>query len=140
MSRQTSSGRSIRRVRFVTLAAGFAFILATIFASSTQLAAQQAKLTDSSSSDAQVEGKGLFSQRCAVCHSTATKKYGPMLSKQNVIDREDEIRQQIEQGSAMMPGFQYGLKSSQIDAIIGYLRTVEPPAKKVGTNNNDLPD
>ena len=139
MSRLTLSDRGFRPVRFLRLLAGVAFVLLMIVSISTQRAAGQAKPKDAPS-DAQSEGKGLFSQRCAVCHSTATKKYGPMLSKQNVIDREDTVRQQIEQGSALMPGFQYALKSSQIDAIVGYLKTVEPPARKVGTNNNDLPD
>jgi mono/diheme cytochrome c family protein len=141
MSRRTSSSRSFSGTHLLNkMTAGLTFVLLTVIVMSTQLSAQQSKAKASASDSQTEEGKGLFSQRCAVCHSTATKKYGPMLSKQNVLDREDEIRQQIEQGSAMMPGFQYGLKSAQIDAIIGYLRTVEPPAKKVGTNNNDLPD
>jgi mono/diheme cytochrome c family protein len=140
MSRLTLSDRSFSQARILRLIATVALVFAAIVLASTQLTAQQSKAKASASDSQTDEGKGLFSQRCAVCHSTATKKYGPMLSKQNVIDREDEVRQQIEQGSTMMPGFQYGLKSTQIDAIIGYLRTVEPPAKKVGTNNNDLPD
>jgi mono/diheme cytochrome c family protein len=86
------------------------------------------------------DGKALFAQRCGVCHSTARKVYGPMLTKDVVIDHEDTVKQQIEQGSTLMPGFRYGLKPAQIDSIIAYLRTVEPPARRVGTNNSDIPD
>jgi mono/diheme cytochrome c family protein len=97
----------------------------------------------------QFEGKGLFKQRCAVCHLASivgsvngkpvvstTKTNGPMLSKDLVIPAEAAIRAQIMKGSDKMPSFQYGLKPEQITAIIEYLKTVDRQAQKEGSLTN----
>jgi mono/diheme cytochrome c family protein len=90
----------------------------------------------------QFQGAQVFKQRCGVCHlltivgtvkgQTAVMKgrlYGPALSKNMVIGAEDAIRQQIMNGGAKMPGFQYGLTPEQITSIIEYLKTVDKPAE-----------
>lgn len=109
------------------IAGVLALVLAAALLVSKPVAAQEKG--KAASADVIFEGKGLFSQRCSVCHSTTERMYGPMLSKNVVVDREDAVRQQIEQGSNLMPGFRYGLKPAQIDAIILYLSSVEPPKK-----------
>jgi mono/diheme cytochrome c family protein len=81
-------------------------------------------------SDAQRQGAYLFKQRCNVCHALDMEgniRYGPPLSKEIVQGNEDFVRNQIRDGSLRMPGFRYGLQSTQIDSIIEYLKTVEKP-------------
>jgi mono/diheme cytochrome c family protein len=113
-------------------------------ASPVMVAAQQGNLNA-----VQFEGKGLFKQRCTVCHLatvvgtengkpvvSTNKTYGPMLSKDMVIPAEAAIREQIMKGSDKMPAFQYGLKPEQITAIIEYLKTVDKQAAKAGSLTN----
>jgi mono/diheme cytochrome c family protein len=77
----------------------------------------------------QAAGKKLFVQRCSVCHLPALPSYtayGPLLDRSVVVDRgDDAIRQQIVQGSARMPGYQYTLSPAEIDAIVNYLKTLD---------------
>jgi len=76
------------------------------------------------------DGHRLFVQSCAVCHLKPAPNaviYGPALSKDTVDGREDDVRDLIKTGSERMPGFQYDLKPTQIDAIIRYLALVAPP-------------
>ena len=107
------------------IGAGFVFALAL------PLAAQQP--SSSPLTDVQKEGRRIFQQRCAVCHTPPTvvsKRYGPALYKEIVEDNEDNIRQAIEQGrEGLMPGFQYGLSRAEIDSIVEYLKTVNRPAR-----------
>jgi hypothetical protein len=78
----------------------------------------------------QVSGKKLFVQRCSVCHLPALPSYstyGPVLSGDLVTSLGDVfVREQISHGTAKMPGYQYTLIPSEIDQIIGYLKTLEP--------------
>lgn len=78
--------------------------------------------------DVQKQGELAFRQRCQVCHVQpliGNSKYGPRLSKEFVIGREAFVRKQIADGSEHMPGFKYGLRPEQIDAIIEYLKTAD---------------
>jgi mono/diheme cytochrome c family protein len=135
-----------RHVRSVTFISAITSVLLTIVplsvikvvsGASSPRPAQQTN--QKRSSPAQIsEGKGLFLQRCSVCHSITRREYGPMLSKDIVAEREDAVREKIKQGSTLMPGFQHGLKAAQIDAIIEYLRTVERP--RTGSETQDIPD
>ncbi len=87
---------------------------------------------------AQKTGQRIFQQRCGVCHSVvapAFPTYGPILYKGLVEGNEDAIRQIILEGSARMPGFQFGMKTSEIDAIIEYLKTVPKPPKSTAPVN-----
>jgi mono/diheme cytochrome c family protein len=86
--------------------------------------------------DAQILGRRVFLQRCAVCHTESTPgahRYGPVLYKELVDGNEDSIREFISNGSkGKMPGFKYGLEASEINAIVEYLKTVSRPAKRGG--------
>ena len=83
---------------------------------------------------AQAAGKKLFVQKCSVCHLPALPSYtayGPLLDNNVVADRgEESVREQIERGSAKMPGFQYSMSSAEIEQIVGYLKTLDLAKKE----------
>jgi mono/diheme cytochrome c family protein len=112
---------------------GAGFLLAT----SLPLRAQHS--SGSALTDTQKEGRRIFQQRCAVCHTLPTvvsKRYGPALYKEIVEDNEDNIRDTIMDGrEGLMPGFKYGLTRAEIDSIIEYLKTVSRPARPKGNPN-----
>lgn len=96
----------------------------------------------SSANDVEILGRRIFQQRCGVCHSEVTltnhKRYGPALYKDLITGNEDSARETIEKGRrGLMPGFQYGLKPSEIDAIIEYLKTVSRPAKSNSVSSGE---
>ena len=77
-------------------------------------------------------GRQILAQSCAVCHlpsGPGAKTYGPALNKSTLPEDDDAIRQTILEGNTRMPGFQYFLQPTQVDAIIAYLRTVPAPAR-----------
>jgi mono/diheme cytochrome c family protein len=78
-------------------------------------------------------GRRLFQQNCSVCHTQATPTnpmYGPSLYRDIVNGKEEFMRDYIGKGSNKMPGFRYGLKASEINAIVEYLKTVPKPAQR----------
>ena len=82
--------------------------------------------------DTQKLGQRVFQQRCAICHAPARpgfQMYGPALYKDLVNGSEDAIKEIIRSGTSKMPGFKLGLQSSEIDAIVEYLKTVPKPPK-----------
>ena len=88
----------------------------------------------SSLSPAELTGKKLFVQRCALCHDLlgqpATTTVAPWIDVEMVKGRgEDAVRQKIANGSRRMPSFRYTFESPQIESIIAYLRTVTPDMK-----------
>ncbi|HEY2645852.1 MAG TPA: cytochrome c [Candidatus Acidoferrales bacterium] len=86
-------------------------------------------------------GQWVFEQRCGICHAPATQgfqMYGPALYKDLINGSEDAIKEIIRSGSAKMPGFKLGLKPSEIDAIIEYLKTVPKPQKSAQTSGGDM--
>ena len=97
------------------------------------LPARAQKTSSGSLTDQQKNGRRIFQQRCAVCHTLPTvvsKRYGPALYKELVEDNEDNIRNFIMEGSeGLMPGFKYGLSRGEIDSIVEYLKTVNRPAR-----------
>ena len=107
------------------------FALGLFPAISLPVHAQQA--ANAPLTDAQKEGRRIFEQRCAVCHtlpSIVSKRYGPALYKEIVEDNDDNIRDVILEGrEGLMPGFKYGLSRTEIDSIIEYLKTVSRPAR-----------
>jgi mono/diheme cytochrome c family protein len=114
--------------------------LGVFLAISVPLRAQQSSGT--SLTDTQKEGRRIFQQRCAVCHTPPTvvsKRYGPALYKEIVEDNEDNIRDTIMEGrEGLMPGFKYGLTRAGTDSIIEYLKTVNRPARpKNNPNQNE---
>ena len=81
--------------------------------------------------DQQRLGRRVFAQSCGVCHlrpSFNVRTYGPMLSKNSSGGDDTRMRNTILDGTPRMPAFKYYLQSSEVDAIIAYLRTVAPRA------------
>jgi len=79
--------------------------------------------------DKEMLGRFRYVQRCAICHapqSDGSKTLGPLLSKQWVDGREDDFRRQIMEGSQNMPGFKLTIEPETVDAIIAYMKKVEP--------------
>jgi mono/diheme cytochrome c family protein len=74
-------------------------------------------------------GKRLFFQRCSFCHLGMPTKYqtfGPVLYGEVVAELgDDTVKEKITDGSVAMPAFKYSLKPSEIDSIVGYLKTVK---------------
>jgi len=92
-----------------------------------QQAAQSTPLNDS-----QKLGQRIFEQRCGICHAPARAgfvMYGTYLNKDLINGNEDAIKEMIRTGTSKMPGFKYGLKPAEIDAIVEYLKTVPKPVK-----------
>jgi len=78
-------------------------------------------------------GRRLFQQHCGVCHTQPTltnPMYGPSLYREIVNGREDAVSDFIGKGSNKMPGFRFGLRPSEISAIVEYLKTVPKPAPR----------
>lgn len=86
----------------------------------------------------QTTGKRLFNQNCALCHSPEPRNVkdpndegetiGPRLEGLFRPPRsrpEAVVKVFIQQGvEGKMPGFRYGLKPEEIDALIAYLKTL----------------
>lgn len=121
----------IRKSLMILIGLGFSLAI------SLPLCAQQSSGTPLT--DTQKEGRRIFQQRCAVCHTLPTvvsKRYGPALYKEIVEDNEDNIRDIIMEGrEGLMPGFKYGLTHTEIDSIVEYLKTVNRPARPKNNPN-----
>ncbi len=105
---------------------GLVPLVAAMALFSSAAGAQQA-LTDS-----QKIGQRLATQHCGVCHFhiqiNSTASYGPLLSKANFEGgRDAELKGVIANGGPNMPGFKYMFEPAEIDAIVDFLKTVNPP-------------
>ena len=81
--------------------------------------------------DRQLLGMRLYNQSCRVCHTKpqlTSQQYAPALSRVSMNGNGDALRKQIADGSPRMPGFKYHFKPAEIDAIVTYIKTVQPPA------------
>jgi mono/diheme cytochrome c family protein len=111
--------------------------LGSFLAISIPLCAQQSSVTPLT--ETQKDGRRIFQQRCAVCHTLPTvvsKRYGPALYKELVEDNEDNIRDAIAEGrEGLMPGFKYGLTRAEIDSIVEYLKIVNRPTRPKSNPN-----
>ena len=81
--------------------------------------------------DAELQGKKMFQQRCSVCHAQVSanlndRPYGGLLTSATVTGKEAYARNMIMKGSRRMPGFQYGLRADEIDNIVAYLKKKVP--------------
>jgi mono/diheme cytochrome c family protein len=86
--------------------------------------------------EAQLNGRRIVAQRCANCHAGNPRQPGPPLGKAIVENRGDAfIRDKVNKGSMLMPGFQYTLNGSQIDDIIAFLKTYTPPARSAAAGD-----
>lgn len=112
---------------------GSVFFLLLILLFPFSLSAQNGTGAPGPSNDSVVLGRRLFQQHCGVCHTQPTltnPMYGPSLYRDIVNGREDAVRDFIGKGSNKMPSFRYGLKASEISAIVEYLKTVPKPAPR----------
>ena len=84
-------------------------------------------------SPAELAGKKLFVQRCALCHDLlgqpATTTVAPWIDVETVKRSEEAVRQKIMNGSRRMPAWKYTLAPEQIDSVVAYLKTVTPDQK-----------
>jgi mono/diheme cytochrome c family protein len=118
----------------------FLIVAAALLAISLPARAQKA--ANPPLNDQQKDGRRIFQQRCAVCHTLPTvvsKRYGPALYKEIVQDNDDNIRDAIMEGKeGLMPGFKYGLARAEVDSIVEYLKTASRPARpKANTNPSE---
>jgi mono/diheme cytochrome c family protein len=92
------------------------------------------KLTDN-----QREGRRIYQQKCAMCHVPATatsKTLGTGLSKTSLEGNEDALRETIMDGLGnTMPGFKYTLTPAQVGDIIGFLKTLDSPARTLASEH-----
>ena len=108
--------------RFAT---AFVFMLAAL---SGAALAQPATLTLSAS---QMEGQRIFVQHCGLCHNkiqvNVPAPNGPVVTRA-VLDNgnEAQVRVQIANGSPNMPGYKLMFEPAQIDALVDYIRTLNP--------------
>ncbi len=81
------------------------------------------------------DGEAVFKKNCTMCHypDKADKKLGPGLKdlmknkelpSSHKPATEANIREQIEKGSAKMPGFGKKLSAEEIDNLMEYLKTL----------------
>ena len=74
-------------------------------------------------------GERLVGQSCVVCHfapQITSGAYAPALSKDTLAGNAQIMHQFIADGSQRMPGFKYQFSPQQIDAIVAYIKTVQP--------------
>jgi mono/diheme cytochrome c family protein len=118
--------RSEARMRLRAIA-----LLVALTALPLALPAEQAAPT-SPLTETQKSGQRLYNRECAVCHAPPlinSKAYAPILYKDLIEGQEDATRRIIINGLPnLMPGFEYGLKPSEIDAIVEYMKTVPKPS------------
>jgi len=78
-------------------------------------------------------GRGVFLQRCALCHLPKIQKPKTVPAVAPLLDgvlknappaKEATVRNQILKGSPNMPGFQYGLDPKELDDLIAYVKTL----------------
>ena len=79
----------------------------------------------------QREGQYLFVQHCGLCHNkiqvNVPAPNGPVVTKA-VLDNgnEAQIRTQLANGSPNMPGYKLMFEPAQMDALVDYIRTLNP--------------
>jgi mono/diheme cytochrome c family protein len=121
---------------------GLSFVLVSVLLFPLGLAAQNGG-NAADSNDMVTLGRRLFQQNCSICHTQATltnPMYGPSLFRDIVNGKEDAMKDYIAKGSNKMPGFRYGLKPSEISAIVDYLKTVPKPAPRGPTKGEERTD
>jgi mono/diheme cytochrome c family protein len=111
--------------------ARFAFLFAVLLP--VPLTAQL--LSAKGLSETERAGMRVFLQRCSICHLGVPPQFqtqGPILHKDLVASLGDAaVRKKILEGSARMPGFQYGLKADEVENVITYLKSVSKEAVAV---------
>jgi mono/diheme cytochrome c family protein len=115
---------------------GHAWSMVLLLALSPHGAAAQQAGPDIALNDTQVTGMRLFNQSCRVCHTKpqlTSPNYGPELSKETLGGQDAVMREVIANGTPRMPGFKYHFTPAQIDAIVGYLKTM--PSRQAASSS-----
>ncbi len=120
----------MKRIAIAASSLGIGLMITVALAGLHPASARQSS-SRASLSPTQLAGKKLFLQRRSVCHlpplnvpqDPDPKPFGPLLNGSvRGAEKESRARNIILKGTARMPGFQYGLQSKQIDALIEYLK------------------
>ena len=84
-----------------------------------------------------VDARGLFNENCATCHGQdgrAKTFHGRLVGAQNLTNAkfqaevtDDQIVDAIKTGPKAMPAFEKKLSQSEIEALVAYVRTFNPP-------------
>lgn len=94
------------------------------------------KKTSASKGGSAAKGKGVFDQKCGMCHfaDSDEKKIGPGLKglskrgtfsvKPDVKVTDDNLKNWIENGDSLMPPFKDALDQQQIKDVIAYVKTL----------------
>jgi mono/diheme cytochrome c family protein len=107
-------------------------IAATAF---TQSALQSSPPRAASESDGVKRGEAWFYQRCSLCHmgrivkdetyeSMAPSLEGILKDVPSPSDREKLVRETIQRGSRLMPGFRYNFTPTEFEELVAYLKTL----------------
>lgn len=117
------------------LLAGLVFFVFFLIGALAQSKPPSASNRSSNLSDQEERGKGLFLQNCSLCHLPPPENKPNMrqssglvlngLFKNSKLKKEKAVREIILKGSPNMPGFQYSLKSNEIDDLIAFLKTLD---------------
>lgn len=95
-----------------------------------------AKKTSASKGGSATKGKDVFAEKCTMCHNADSdeKKIGPGLKglskrgtfsvKPDVKVTDDNLKNWIENGDSLMPGFKEALDPQQIKDVIAYVKTL----------------
>jgi mono/diheme cytochrome c family protein len=106
------------------------YALAFVFLLTAGAPAAFAQQTSDGLTDQQRLGRQVLSQSCGVCHlppARNARTYGPVLHKGTSGGDNALVRKIILEGTPRMPAFKHMLQTSDIDAIIAYVRTVPTP-------------
>lgn len=85
-------------------------------------------------SAAQIDGRRLFVQYCALCHDSTGQPthgtYGPPITRA-FLDAfgESAARAAVLKGSERMPGFRYMFKPADVDHLVAFIKTLSPVAR-----------
>jgi streptogramin lyase/mono/diheme cytochrome c family protein len=106
----------------------------------------QAIARPSQLSAAELTGRRQYAKYCALCHDPISQPtpavYGPALNSELLKSLGNEpARKLIMEGTPRMPGFQYLLKTSDVDNILAFLRTysARPTARAVDGRTDPQP-
>lgn len=106
------------------------FVCVSLLAAATSGAAAQGAAPTALDARA-TAGRNLFTQHCVVCHVktliTATRSYGPPLSRESLGGQEEVLRAFIGEGDSIMPGFKLSLQPDEIGSIVAYIKTLPAP-------------
>ena len=117
----------------ITIAAGLLLSWLVIVPRDAGAQSKPASPHESKLSDQEERGKGLYLQKCALCHSPKIQKPRTVPALSPIPEgllkgagalKEPAVRQLIMKGTPNMPGFQYALEPKELDDLIVYMKTL----------------